>query len=617
VAQYNTPPMSSPTSGRQRRTRSGAALTGNSAGTAFMVDLFKRIPSDYQSASYLGGLLTASCAAVLTVLVLLEFQAYLTVSYQSAIVFPGNTLQNGVNTPYQPFVSIRFNVTFPHLPCQYMSAELFDVYGRHSITNYTAGQPDDTVGEEPDDIVSMEIFKWRVVDNGKKRAGVMQEHGDDETSGEPVHEELPYHHAAHQYRDVVPLTSLTFDTFVESKDVVMVDFYAPWCIWCKRLAPVWENFAHEVGAKDYADFVGVAKVDCTTEVDICRRRRIAGYPSIFLYRDRNPHSHTPYNGDRTTSAFVSFIEGLGVETDHKREVAELLDDIQGELHAETNVIKKAAFKDRDTIVDAGINHPLKALTAPGGILGGNEKDSALTGIMRALDTAGGSRGASFRVFNGKGGGAIRIISVRRIPTDSKRENEIIQAQKPLEFHTAKKQQELGGADEKVVEDGQESITIKVLPSARQKFNEKVVKEMATIITPDPDATVPKPIVATKKKPESKDDVDDAKDTISENVREGLKAAAKDDKDAPPVPKPNRRRSLLQIDANLNGEESEKEKGRIADSALESLSELLIQTTNKKKKIELWKKIFPPLPEDQKKKNDSTCWWFTRRYRGSK
>jgi len=101
--------------------------------------------------------------------------------------------------------------------------------------------------------------------------------------------------------------------------------------------------------------------------------------------------------------------------------------------------------------------------------------------------------------------------------------------------------------------------------------------------------------------------------VSENVREGLAAAElqDDNKNAPPVPpvppvpKPNRRRSrqLLQVDANLNGggsKEEEKEQGRIADSALESLSELMKQTTNIKKKIILWKKIFPPLPEDQKK-----------------
>ena len=387
----------------------------SSSGSGFMVDMFKRIPREYQSASYLGGVLSATCAAVLTILVLLEFQAYLTVSYQSAVIFPGSTVSKGAH-PYNPYVSIRFNVTFPHLPCEYLSAEMFDVYGRHAIQNTTVGDDDydrmlkkdksldDSLEDEFDNYgnarfqygdedegpldnkVSMTIFKWRVTDEGRKRASVMEEHMEDVE--EPIHEELPYHHAAHQYQDVVPLTNANFNDFVESKDVVMIDFYAPWCIWCKRLAPVWENFAHSVNEKDYSEFVGVAKVDCTTEVDICRRRRIAGYPSIFLYRDRNPHSHVPYRGDRTTSAFLEFIEGLGVESDHKSEVQDLMEDINNELHAEANVVRKAAFKDRDERKDGAINHPLKALTAPGGLLGPAAKDSALTGIMRALDQAG-------------------------------------------------------------------------------------------------------------------------------------------------------------------------------------------------------------------------------------
>ena len=134
--------------------------------------------------------------------------------------------------------------------------------------------------------VSMTIFKWRVVDDGKRRAGAMQAHteGNKKKDGsETVHEELPYHHAAHQYRDVVPLTTETFDTFVQSKDVVMVDFYAPWCIWCQRLAPVWENFAHEVTAKDYAEFVGVAKVDCTKHSGVAEQFGVSGYPTLIYF----------------------------------------------------------------------------------------------------------------------------------------------------------------------------------------------------------------------------------------------------------------------------------------------------------------------------------------------
>jgi protein disulfide-isomerase-like protein len=643
-----------------------------STGTSFMIDAFKRIPKEYQSASYLGGILSATCAAVLTILVLLEFQAYLNVSYHSEIIFPGSSLNKGIdNVEYNPFVSIRFNITFPHLPCEYLSAEMFDVYGRHAIQNTTDEDPhedeeeedeerddnekdddekdddekdddekdeekegrekpkrkvkrgekkgskkkrkkkrerefdedlDDDLEDEFDEYgtadldmdeeeegekVIMTLFKWRVTNEGKTRASLMEEHH--ENGGEPVHEELPYHHPAHQYREVVPLTSSNFDTFIESKDVVMVDFYAPWCIWCKRLAPVWENFAHEVGEKDYAEFVGVAKVDCTAEVAICRRRRIAGYPSIFLYRDRNPHSHVPYRGDRTTSAFTEFIEGLGVETDHKAEVRDLLDDINNELHAEANVVRKAAFKIRDERKDSTVNHPLKALTAPGGILGPKTKDSALTGIMRALDQAGGSRGAAFRVFDQKNGGSIRIISVRRIPTDSSKREQLIKIGKPLEFHTKQMQEKLGESDPKDTKDADEDeddkdrphIIVKQLPTARDAFDEKkeeisekireTLKEnglagLGKDLPEDPDATVPKPDVKTGK--DEKKDSDGTVIPLVETVSE-LATAVSVEKSQNKAKAGSGRRLLMNDDENKNT--------RIADSALESIGKEMFKS----------------------------------------
>ena len=634
---------SSPRGAGFRRSRSGSSLGNSQAGILFM-DMFRRIPKDYRTSTYLGGLLTTACCCTLTVLVLLEFQAYLTVGYQSAVMFPGN---GASNVDYQPFVSLRFNITFPHLPCEYMSAEMFDVYGRHAITNssLTPEKPG-TLGE---DKVSMTIFKWRVIDEGKRRVGSMQVHaeGNKKKDGsETVHEELPYHHAAHQYRDVVPLTVSNFDTFVQSRDVVMVDFYAPWCIWCQRLAPVWENFAHEVTLKDYAEFVGVAKVDCTTETPLCQRRRITAYPSIFLYRDRNPHSHTPYQGDRTTTAFLQFIEGLGVETDHKAEIQEELEDVKQEMEAEARRVRIAKSKVREDRVDSGINHPLKSLTAPGGALGPAEKgDAALVGILRALEKAGGSRGqaGSLKIISGDSGN-IRVISVRRIGKDDDKAKSKEANDKPLVFHTKsggqiklpaaeeaalsldKVKQERSKAAEKAKVDAGKidasgDITVKILPSAsdlKKKAEKKLADEKksgkATVPDPGLGGADPNKVGDKKDSNNAKTEDDDTSDSGTKSEAAKVAVAVENAANKVKGKAGNRRRKLLGVEEDdgavtpqkgSGSETSENDKdgknNRIADSELESRAELFKNTKSKEKRQKIWKELVLPLPMDQQRK----------------
>jgi thioredoxin-like negative regulator of GroEL len=51
-------------------------------------------------------------------------------------------------------------------------------------------------------------------------------------------------------KDVIELTDSNFDSVVlNSEDMWLVEFYAPWCGHCKNLAPHWAQAASELKGK--------------------------------------------------------------------------------------------------------------------------------------------------------------------------------------------------------------------------------------------------------------------------------------------------------------------------------------------------------------------------------
>jgi len=79
-----------------------------------------------------------------------------------------------------------------------------------------------------------------------------------------------------------------------------LNFFAPWCGHCKRLAPIWEELATSVKGK-----FNVAKVDCTVETAICTEKGVRGYPTVKFFTNGQTHD---YSGQRTVEAFTTFVE---------------------------------------------------------------------------------------------------------------------------------------------------------------------------------------------------------------------------------------------------------------------------------------------------------------------
>jgi len=102
-------------------------------------------------------------------------------------------------------------------------------------------------------------------------------------------------------KDVVVLTGDNFDTTINENDFVFVEFYAPWCGHCKRLAPDWEKLAGDLKAA--GSNVVVAKIDATEHAGPANTYGVRGYPTLIFFKNGN---QIKYEGDRSPAAMQAF-----------------------------------------------------------------------------------------------------------------------------------------------------------------------------------------------------------------------------------------------------------------------------------------------------------------------
>jgi len=100
---------------------------------------------------------------------------------------------------------------------------------------------------------------------------------------------------------VYVLVGSEFDKVVGKDKDVFVEFYAPWCGHCKKLAPEYDNVGKAFG--DVGSVV-IAKVDAT-ENDT--PEDIKGFPTLIFY-PKGTMEGTMYDGERTQDAIINWIK---------------------------------------------------------------------------------------------------------------------------------------------------------------------------------------------------------------------------------------------------------------------------------------------------------------------
>lgn len=102
--------------------------------------------------------------------------------------------------------------------------------------------------------------------------------------------------------DVIELTDSNFGSRIKTMDLALVEFFAPWCGHCKRLAPEYEQAATTLKKNDPP--VPLVKVDCVGEgKDTCSKHGVSGYPTLKVFRGGEVQKD--YDGPREAKGIVS------------------------------------------------------------------------------------------------------------------------------------------------------------------------------------------------------------------------------------------------------------------------------------------------------------------------
>lgn len=255
------------------------------------VDFYRKIPRDLTEASLSGAGLSIVAALCMMFLFGMELNYYLTFSTSTTVIVDQSSDGD--------FLRIDFNISFPALSCEFASVDLSDVLGTSRLN------------------ITKTIRKFSI-DSDLRPTG-------SEFHSGPISHDIKHGDENHEIGEEplegsVPLTAHNFDKYSHMHQILVVNFFAPWCYWSNRLKPAWEKAAKIMGERYDPELDGrilLGKVDCTQEPDLCRRHHIQGYPSIRIFRkgsdvrdDHGHHDHESYYGDRDTESLVKTMEDM-------------------------------------------------------------------------------------------------------------------------------------------------------------------------------------------------------------------------------------------------------------------------------------------------------------------
>eukprot|EP00994_Dinema_validum_P002387 NODE_1524_length_919_cov_79.944828_g1183_i0.p1 GENE.NODE_1524_length_919_cov_79.944828_g1183_i0~~NODE_1524_length_919_cov_79.944828_g1183_i0.p1 ORF type:complete len:268 (-),score=45.81 NODE_1524_length_919_cov_79.944828_g1183_i0:48-851(-) len=149
---------------------------------------------------------------------------------------------------------------------------------------------------------------------------------------------------------VVDLTTANWDENMAKDSHFLIEFYAPWCGWCKKLVPVWT----ELGLlSENHPSVNVAKFDATQadSSEIKSKFGIRGFPTIILLKAGARDTPIKFTGDRTTEGFSAFVKShTDASLDEHAPAAEAEKPIEADTASEDGTVIDLTPDNFDAVV---------------------------------------------------------------------------------------------------------------------------------------------------------------------------------------------------------------------------------------------------------------------------